>query len=63
MRITVRGMKKWLAENEGALISAGPGLSIDDEFGKRKKVTEPNLASLMLLLEEPRPAAARSGWS
>lgn len=51
----VKRLKDWLADNEGALPAPGLGQSIDDEIGKRTKVTEPNLASLMLLLEEPQP--------
>ncbi|MDB5551130.1 MAG: hypothetical protein JWL86_1114 [Rhizobium sp.] len=48
----VRSLKEWLENNGGALPAGTLGLSIDDEIGKRSNVTEPNLASLMLLLEE-----------
>lgn len=50
---SLKRLKDWLDDNEGALPSPGLGQSIDDEIGKRNKVTTPNLASLMLLLEEP----------
>jgi hypothetical protein len=46
-------LEAWLEDNEGP-IPSGFGVSIDDELGKRKSVTAPNLASLMLLLEEPK---------
>lgn len=51
---SVDKLEAWLEHNEGP-IPAGLGVSIDDELGHRKNVTEPNLASLMLLLEEPKP--------
>lgn len=42
------------AHNRAGLPAGTLGLSIDDEIGRRTKVTEPNLASLMLLLEETK---------
>ncbi|TIO04769.1 MBL fold metallo-hydrolase [Mesorhizobium sp.] len=51
---SVDKLEAWLEDNEGP-IPPGLGVSIDDELGNRKSVTEPNLASLMLLLEEPKP--------
>ncbi|RWO71477.1 MAG: hypothetical protein EOS17_10210 [Mesorhizobium sp.] len=50
---SVDKLEAWLEDNEGS-IPPGFGVSIDDELGNRKSVTEPNLASLMLLLEEPK---------
>ena len=50
---SVDKLEAWLEDNEGP-IPPGFGVSIDDELGHRKSVTEPNLASLMLLLEEPK---------
>jgi hypothetical protein len=47
---SVESLQTWLDKNDEPL--PGLGASIDDELGKRSKVTEPNLASLMLLLEE-----------
>jgi hypothetical protein len=52
---SVAKLEAWLEDNEGPL-PTGFGVSIDDELGHRKDVTEPNLASLMLLLEEPKAA-------
>jgi hypothetical protein len=52
---SVDKLEAWLEDNEGP-IPPGFGVSIDDELGNRKSVTEPNLASLMLLLEEPKAA-------
>ncbi|WP_457811132.1 MBL fold metallo-hydrolase [Sinorhizobium meliloti] len=51
---SVDKLEAWLEDNDGPL-PPGFGVSIDDELGNRKSVTEPNLASLMLLLEEPKP--------
>lgn len=51
----VKSLKDWLEKNRGGLPAGRLGLSIDDEIGHRSKVTEPNLASLMLLLEEQKP--------
>jgi len=51
----VRSLKEWLERNRAGLPAGMLGLSIDDEIGRRSNVTEPNLASLMLLLEESRP--------
>ena len=51
---SVEKLEAWLEDNEGPL-PPGFGVSIDDELGHRKDVTEPNLASLMLLLEELKP--------
>ena len=53
-----RSLKDWLENNRAGLPAGTLGLSIDDEIGHRTNVTEPNLASLMLLLEEQSPAAA-----
>ncbi|MBH5370651.1 MBL fold metallo-hydrolase [Bradyrhizobium glycinis] len=50
----VRSLKEWLETNRAGLPAGTIGLSIDDEIGRRAKVTEPNLASLMLLLEETK---------
>ncbi|MBY5518526.1 MBL fold metallo-hydrolase [Rhizobium leguminosarum] len=50
---SVDKLEAWLEDNSGP-IPPGFGVSIDDELGNRKSVTEPNLASLMLLLEEPK---------
>jgi hypothetical protein len=50
---SVDKLEAWLEDNEGP-IPPGFGVSIDDELGNRRSVTEPNLASLMLLLEEPK---------
>lgn len=50
----VRSLKEWLENNRAGLPAGKLGLSIDDEIGRRAKVTEPNLASLMLLLEETK---------
>jgi hypothetical protein len=50
---SVARLEAWLEDNEGP-VPHGFGVAIDDELGNRKKVTEPNLASLMLLLEEPK---------
>ncbi|MBR0957454.1 MBL fold metallo-hydrolase [Bradyrhizobium japonicum] len=50
----VRSLKEWLETNRAGLPAGTLGLSIDDEIGRRAKVTEPNLASLMLLLEETK---------
>lgn len=49
---SVASLKKWLGDNAGPIGTAAISLSIDDEIGHRNNVTEPNLASLMLLLEE-----------
>ncbi|WP_026622977.1 hypothetical protein M728_005688 (plasmid) [Ensifer sp. WSM1721] len=54
---SVDKLEAWLEDNEGP-IPPGFGVSIDDELGNRKSVTEPNLASLMLLLEEPKPGGS-----
>ena len=51
----VRSLKEWLENNRVGLPAGTLDLSIDDEIGRRSKVTEPNLASLMLLLEESKP--------
>jgi hypothetical protein len=51
----VKKLKDWLEKNRAGLPAGTLGLSIDDEIGHRSKVTEPNLASLMLLLEESKP--------
>ena len=51
---SVKSLEKWLEENGGAIGASMIGLDIDDEIGRRKNVTEPNLASLMLLLEEKK---------
>jgi ribonuclease BN (tRNA processing enzyme) len=51
----VRSLKDWLEANRAGLPAGMLGLSIDDEIGRRSNVTEPNLASLMLLLEESKP--------
>lgn len=51
----IRSLKEWLENNRAGLPAGTLGLSIDDEIGRRAKVTEPNLASLMLLLEETKP--------
>ena len=51
----MRDLKEWLERNRAGLPAGTLGLSIDDEIGRRSKVTEPNLASLMLLLEESKP--------
>jgi hypothetical protein len=45
-----KGIDAWLAKNGQALGSVG--LRRDEDLGHRDNVTEPNLASLMLLLEE-----------
>ncbi|MCA6108034.1 MBL fold metallo-hydrolase [Bradyrhizobium cenepequi] len=50
----VGSLKQWLKINRAGLPAGTLGLSIDDEIGRRAKVTEPNLASLMLLLEETK---------
>lgn len=50
---SVAKLEAWLEDNEGP-VPPGFGVSIDDELGHRQSVTEPNLASLMLLLEEPK---------
>ncbi|MCP3392057.1 MBL fold metallo-hydrolase [Bradyrhizobium sp. CCGB12] len=50
----VRSLKEWLENNRAGLPAGTLDLSIDDEIGRRAKVTEPNLASLMLLLEETK---------
>ncbi|QIA20945.1 MBL fold metallo-hydrolase [Mesorhizobium sp. AA22] len=50
---SLQDLEEWLEENDSP-IPPGFGVSIDDELGHRKDVTEPNLASLMLLLEEPK---------
>ena len=50
----VRSLEGWLENNRAGLPAEPLGLSIDDEIGRRAKVTEPNLASLMLLLEETK---------
>ncbi|WP_454645838.1 MBL fold metallo-hydrolase [Bradyrhizobium liaoningense] len=50
----VRSLKEWLENSRAGLPAGTLGLSIDDEIGRRAKVTEPNLASLMLLLEETK---------
>lgn len=55
---TVRSLEKWLEDNGGALGASTVGLSIDDEIGRRRSVTQPNLASLMLLLEEQKAGRA-----
>lgn len=53
---TLESLERWLDRAKGPLVgTAGMGLSIDDELGHRDNVTEPNLASLMLLLEEAQP--------
>jgi hypothetical protein len=49
---SVGNLLDWLDDNRDAL--PGLGTSIDDRLGKRSEVTKPNLASLMLLLEEKR---------
>jgi len=49
---SVASLEKWLGDNAGPIGTAAVSLSIDDEIGHRNNVTEPNLASLMLLLEE-----------
>ena len=41
--------------NRAGLPAGTVGLTIDEEIGRRSRVTEPNLASLMLLLEESKP--------
>lgn len=50
---SVKGLDDWLEKHDPGL--AGVGLDVDDELGHRDNVTEPNLASLMLLLEEKQP--------
>ena len=52
---SVKRLKDWLEEHQAGLPAGMLGLSIDDEIGHRSNVTEPNLASLMLLLEEQKP--------
>lgn len=51
-RKTIKSLEKWLDDNKGAIGAGAVSLAIDDEIGRRNNVTEPNLASLMLLLEE-----------
>jgi hypothetical protein len=50
-RKTVQSLEEWL-DDKGGPIGSAAALTIDDEIGRRNRVTEPNLASLMLLLEE-----------
>lgn len=47
---SLRRLDDWLA-GDGAGVG-GSALSVDDDLGRRRKVTVPNLASLMLLLDE-----------
>lgn len=52
---SVEKLNDWLKKNRANLPAGMVGLAIDDEIGHRSSVTEPNLASLMLLLEESKP--------
>lgn len=51
----VKKLNDWLEKTRTGLPAGTLDLTIDEEIGRRSKVTEPNLASLMLLLEESKP--------